>query len=92
MLKMFSAEVFRAGVLVDVFSMKVASIRFGDVDRLEVSSDVFCSGFARIAAAAQSEKMLQVWEANMLHKGCGTEDWKKNSLQSWSCLSPNKKR
>lgn len=63
-------------MLADVFGMKVASMRSGDIDRLEVFLVIICSGFAKIATA-QSDTMLKIWEANMLHRGCGIEDWKK---------------
>ena len=51
MLKAFSAEVFRLGVLVDEFDVKVASMRFGDIDGFAAFSVGACSGFARIVPA-----------------------------------------
>lgn len=71
--KKSSAEVFTAGVLVDVFDAKTARMRFGDTDELEVSSVVVRSGFARIAPA-QSDRKLKIWQMNIIDRGRGIDD------------------
>lgn len=61
----FSAEVFRARLLVDISDTKAASVRYGDTDGLGVLSVVICSGFARIATA-QSDRKIKTSQTNMI--------------------------